>query len=201
MKISYTGSQDGLPSKQRDKFEAKLQKLSKMLERKGEREAHVIISKERFLNRVEITLNAFDHSMAGAGADGDLTTALNEALEKLEKQVIRMRSKWRDTKRHKDKEAILTSESEAAAPATGSRSRSQKQSKKAAEPVGRASAPKGSPRVFRVNHKDGRKPMTLEEAMLEVGTAEDYLVFHDAETDRMKVLLRRPDGNFDLIES
>jgi putative sigma-54 modulation protein len=56
-------------------------------------------------------------------------------------------------------------------------------------------------RVFRVNHSDGNKPMTLEEAMLEIETSQDYLVYRDAQTDRLKVLMRRSDGNFDLIES
>ncbi len=55
--------------------------------------------------------------------------------------------------------------------------------------------------VFRVNPSDGSKPMTLEEAMLEMEASQDYLVYRDAQTDRLTVLMRRPDGHFDLIES
>jgi hypothetical protein len=29
----------------------------------------------------------------------------------------------------------------------------------------------------------------------------DYVVYRDAETDRVNVLIRRRDGNFDLIEA
>ena len=195
MKITYTGSQDELPVKQRAKFEAKLQKLSKMLERKGEKEAHVIVRKERFLNCVEITINAFDHSMAGAGSDGDLVTAMNDALEKLEKQVIRLRSKWRDTKRHKDKQSLVTTP--AAAPAAKSNNRPAP--KVNARPAAREN--RKIRKVFPVDQADGRKPMTVEEAMIEMDPSQDYLVFRDAETERLTVLLRRPDGNFDLIES
>ena len=43
--------------------------------------------------------------------------------------------------------------------------------------------------------------MTLEEAMLEMGEAQDYLVYRDAKTDKVAVLMRRPDGHLDLIES
>ncbi len=43
--------------------------------------------------------------------------------------------------------------------------------------------------------------MTLEEAMLEMEASQDYLVYRDAQTDRVTVLLRRSDGHFDLIES
>ena len=72
MKISYTGRHEQFTPKQRAKLEAKIQKLSKMMERKGEKEAHVILSNERFLHKVEITINAWDHSMVGIGADRDL---------------------------------------------------------------------------------------------------------------------------------
>lgn len=196
MKITYTGNQDELPLKQRDKFEAKLQKLSKMLERKGEKEAHVIVKKERFLNCVEITINAFDHSMAGAGSDGDLVTAMSDALEKLEKQVIRLRSKWRDTKRHKDKETLVAAPEPAAASKSNHRPAAKANARAAARPDNRR-----VPKVFPVDQANGRKPMTLEEAMLEMDPSQNYLVYRDAKTERLTVLMRRADGNFDLIES
>ena len=54
--------------------------------------------------------------------------------------------------------------------------------------------------VYRVNHHEKRKPMTLDEAILEMDKTRDYLVYRDAETDRVTVLVRRRDGNFDLVE-
>jgi len=42
--------------------------------------------------------------------------------------------------------------------------------------------------------------MTLDEAVLEMDRKRDYLVYRDAETDRISVLVRRKDGDFDLIE-
>ncbi len=57
-------------------------------------------------------------------------------------------------------------------------------------------------RDFRVNLHNQRKPMTLEEALLEMEDGHrDYLAYRDAETERVSVLLRRRDGNFDLIEA
>jgi putative sigma-54 modulation protein len=199
MKITYTGNPEPLASKQRDKFEAKLQKMSKMLDRRGEREAHVIITKERFLQKVEVAIHAFDHAMVGVGSNSDLQIAMSDALEKLEKQIIRLRSKWRDTKRHKDKEAMVSAEPESrpSSSTAAARPKPARERQRVAAPA----TAKKTPRVFRVNHKDGRKPMTLEEAMLEVEESQDYLVYHDAGTDRLTVLLRRADGNFDLIES
>jgi putative sigma-54 modulation protein len=56
-------------------------------------------------------------------------------------------------------------------------------------------------RVFRVDSHRPRKPMTLDEAVLEMEKTRDYLVYRDAETGRVSVLVRRRDGNFDLVES
>jgi putative sigma-54 modulation protein len=136
---------------------------------------------------VEITINMFDHRIVCYGEDAELLPAMNTALEKLEKQVVKLREKWRDTKRQSPPETVeAAGEPEAAAPAKADKRHGK--------------------RIYRVDHEgDGRKPMTLDEAVMEMdGTRNgepDYLVFRDADTDRLSVLLRRRDGNFDLIES
>ena len=195
MKISYTGKIDAIPARQRTKLEAKLQKLSKMLERRGEKEAHVVLTQERFLHKVEITVNAMGHALVGIGTDGDLSVAALTAFDKLEKQVLKVGARWRDTKRVRDKEADGAKASETLRPVIP-------MPKKSAAAVAKNSTKKAaSKRVFRVNHSDGNKPMTLEEAMLEMEASQDYLVYRDAQTDRVTVLMRRADGHFDLIES
>jgi putative sigma-54 modulation protein len=186
MKISYTGPSADLLPKQKTKLEAKLQKCVKMIEGRGEKEVHVIFSRQRHLHKVEITSHAFDHALAGAGSDADLAVAMTEAIEKLETQVIRMREKFRDGHRTKDKSAVASEPAKA------------KDKVKLTKAV-KAAAPK-TPRVFPVEKRDGRKPMTLEEAMLEIGATDTYLMFRDARTDKHSVLMRRADGHFDLIE-
>jgi putative sigma-54 modulation protein len=195
MKISYTGRHEELPAKQRVKLEARVQKLSKMLDRRGEREAHVIVTQERFLRKVEITVNAWDHALVGVGSNTDLAMAAHEAVERLEKQILKLRNKFRDKNRHKEK----TGEPERVekAPAAGT----AKSAAKATAKITSAPAGKNRHKVFRVDHGDGNKPMTLEEAMLEMEASQDYMVYRDAQTDRVSVLMRRPDGHFDLIES
>ena len=196
MRVTYTGHED-FTSKQRDKLEGKLSKLSKMLDRKGDREAHVILSQERHLRKVEITVNAHDHALVGAGADVDLFTATCEALEKIEKQVLKMRTKWRDTHRHKSiKEAAGAPAEPVEAPV---KDKAGKQAKKAGD--GKTPGAKNGARVYRVDPEDGRKPMTIEEAMLEMGDSQDYLVYRDSKTNRVAVLMRRGDGHLDLVES
>src|SRR5580704_16656729 len=144
MKIAYTGTPGELLPKQKAKLEAKLQKWVKMLEGRGERDVHVIFSRQRHLHKVEITTHAYDHALAGAGSESDLALAMSVAIEKLETQVIRMREKFRDGHRNKDKAAVpvkATPEPE--------------KSKKAVKP-NKSGAPK-IPRVFPVEKQDGSK--------------------------------------------
>ncbi len=180
MKITYTGRQVELAPAQLKKLEARFGKIGKFLDGRREVETRVILSLERHLHRAEATINYYDHQLIGVGADADLFNAITGAAEKLEKQVVKARTKWRDTKRTPHKEAPEVETEAASAPQAE------------AETEGR---------VFRINHHQKRKPMTLDEALLQMEKDRDYLVYRDAETERTAVLVRRRDGNFDLIEA
>jgi putative sigma-54 modulation protein len=187
MKITYTGRQVELTPAQLKKLEARFAKIGKLLDGKRECEAHVILSLERHLHHAEVTVNYYGHQLAGLGSSNDLFTAIAGAAEKLEKQAVKARTKWRDTKRQPRKEASEAEIESTSAP-RGAR---------AIEAEPEAETEK---RVYRVNHHQRRKPMTLDEAVMEMDPGRDYLVYRDADTDRISVLLRRRDGNFDLVE-
>ena len=70
----------------------------------------------------------------------------------------------------------------------------------AAAPPEDTEAEEAGPQVVHVNHHERRKPMTVDEAMLEIDNR-DYVVYRDAATGRVSVLIKRPDGNCDLIEA
>ncbi len=185
MKITYTGRQVELAPVQLKKLEARFGKIGKLLDGKRECETHVILSLERHLHYAEATVHYFNHQLVGIGSSSDLFTAIHSAAEKLEKQALKARTKWRDTRRTPRKAA---SEAESEAETEPS---AEVEAEPEAEPA---------PMVYRVNHHRKRKPMTLDEALLEMGNSRDYLVYRDAETDRVSVLLRRRDGHFDLVE-
>jgi putative sigma-54 modulation protein len=123
----------------------------------------------------------YDHQLVGIGSDVDLFTALSEALEKLEKQAVKLRAKWREKTRRSEPPKTVESGPAERAPAAVDGDR--------------------TPRIFRVNHHERRKPMTLEEAVLQMEDGREYLVYRDAEKECVAVLVRRRDGHFDLIES
>jgi putative sigma-54 modulation protein len=166
------------------KLEARFAKIGKLLDGKRECEAHVILSIERHLNQAEATVNYYGHQLAGEGSSTDLFMAIHSAAEKLEKQAVKARTKWRDNKRTPHKGAS-EAESEATLPEVEVDAEAE-------------AAPER--RVYHVGHHKKRKPMTLEEALLEMENRE-YVVYRDAETDCVSVLVRRRDGHFDLIEA
>ena len=180
MKVSYRGIHKELPPKLQEKVDAKFAKLSKLLERRGEKEAHVVITTERHLHHAEITLQFYDHKLVCMGTDADLFTALSSSLEKLEKQAVKQRTKMREKGRRSD---ISEPAEVAAAPEDDKGDQTQP-----------------ARRVFHVNHNNGHKPMTLDEALMEMESDQDYVVYQDADKQCMSVLVRRRDGHFDLIE-
>jgi len=111
--------------------------------------------------------------LTAAEESGDQGVSLSAVMDKLTRQAQRHVGKWRTRKR-----------------AGGERAR--------VRPRGEEREP--GPRVIR-SRRFPVKPMTLDEAALEVGSsAEGFLVFRDAATERVSVLYRRRDGNLGLIE-
>jgi putative sigma-54 modulation protein len=199
MKVTYTGKTKDFTAKLEKKIQEKLTKLGKMIEQRGEREVHVVHQVERHLHHVEFKINFYDHALLGVAADPDLIAAVAQALEKLEKQIVKTRTKWRDTHRDpkstREKKELMTGK---AAPAGAPAPKSSKAGGKVA--VAATDETKGLPKVFRVDHSKGQKPMTLEEAVIAMERGADYVVYRDPEKSRLTVLLRRRDGNFDLVE-
>jgi len=197
MNVRYKGVQKELPPRLQAKLDVKFARLSKLLERRGEKEAHVVLTNERHLHQAEITLQFYDHSLVGIGRDPDVFTAMCTAIDNLEKQAVKTRSKWREKARRVARPsgpAGAAEKARATAPAAAPR-KSVAARKAAAVQDGAQSK-----RIFRVNHQDQRKPMTIDEAMLEMENGGDYLVYRDAKKDGVSVLVRRKDGHFDLIE-
>ena len=181
MKVTYTGRQVELAPAELKKLEARFAKIGKLLGGKREFEAHVILSLERHLHHAEATVRYFNHQLVGLGSSTKLFEAIHEAAERLEKQALKTRTKWRDIKREPRKAG-----GEAPPP------------RRAPKP---APDPDADRLIYHVDDHKKRKPMTLDEAVLQLGETRDYLVYRDAETDRVMMLVRRRDGHLDLVEA
>lgn len=180
MNVIYTGNYKPT-AEQAKKLNGKFAKLAKLVEKKGQREAHVVLRTVRHLQHAEITMHFHDHALVGKGANADAFNAVLEAIDKLEGQAKKHSARWRDAKRTGGGMAKTLAPAPAAPAA--------------------APAAKKHARVVRVNHHERKKPMTLAEAVLEMEKGSNYVAYRDAESDSVSVLVRRADGGFDLIES
>jgi ribosomal subunit interface protein len=196
MNVSYKGIEKALPPRLQAKLDAKFAKLSKLLESRGPKEARVAVATERGRHKAEVTMQFYGHPLVGMAMNSDLFTALWDALEKLEAQASKQRAKWRE-KHRRPEAAPQAVRVKGARPAPDS---------KKEELVGVVSGSsenfrETAIRVFRSNHHNEHKPMTLDEALLEMDKDRDYLVYQDTGRKGVSVLVRRRDGHFDLIES
>jgi putative sigma-54 modulation protein len=176
MKVSYKGIKHDLPAALQEKLDARFAKLSKFIDGNGEKRAHVIVTGERHLHKAEITVHTRYHELVGMDSDPDLFNAISGALDKIGKQAVKLGAKFRSATRRS--EPMKTAAAKPEAPPAPS-----------------------TPRVFRPNHHERRKPITLDEAMLQMEDGRDYLVYRDADKQSVFMLVRRRDGHFDLIES
>ncbi len=188
MKVSYKGIKDEIPAKLQQKLDAKFAKLSKLVDGRGEKQAHVVVTSERHLHKAEITLHSHNHQLVGIASDSDVFTAMCTALDRIEKQAAKQGARWRDTTRRSEPMKSATAKTEA--PAVPSKKNSRKTA---------AAVP--SQRVFRPDHHERRKPITLDEALLEMEDGRDYVAYRDAEKQVVSILIRRRDGHYDLIET
>src|ERR1700688_3706243 len=99
MKISYKGIKKDLPRNLQEKLDGKFAKLSKLVDGRGEKQAHVVVTSERHLHKAEITLHVHNHQLVGLGSDSDVFKAMCAALDRIEKQAAKQGARWRDTTR------------------------------------------------------------------------------------------------------
>ncbi len=196
MKITFSGKQDKLTPSQERKLAMAFARLSKLLERRGEKGAQVILTEERHLRHAEVRVNFYDHALFGKGSAPDQFTAVMDAVEKVEKQALRLLEKKRELKRSDSprKQAALRAAEAVEAPEPAKKGKKARAAEAEEEPARPA-------RVVKAASRANGKPMTLEEAMLAMEGGRDYLLYRDADTDKLQILIRRSDGAVDLVEA
>ena len=196
MKTAFSGRTEFLTDPQRKKLEARLAKLAKFLDMKqGERQAHVSLRVEKRTHRADVSVLYKGDVLATTGEAPDMYAAAGDALEKLERQVTRVREKKQDSRKRaavkddKRGKTVLSAD-------VVSRSFSVMEQEEIRQ-VPNASGLT----VHRVNGIARRKPVTVDEAVLQIRKNQRYLIFRDIDTESVSILIRRADGDFDLVET
>ncbi|MBI5236883.1 MAG: ribosome-associated translation inhibitor RaiA [Deltaproteobacteria bacterium] len=142
-------------------------------------EVHWILSVEKIRHIAEATIAANGVSINAESKTGDLYSAIDGTIEKLDKQVRRHKEK---VKTHKPGKAAASSLRFAA---------------------GAALLPETTGAV-RIVRKENQfiKPMSVEEAAMQMDAAGgDFLVFTDSSTQSVNVIYRMKGGDYGLIEA
>ena len=97
MNVEYTGRHYEITSAIRKEVEAGLGKIRKIL---GDRfEAKAILCVEKHRHKAEITINPRNGPLVGLAQAKDMMIAVSGALDHLEKQAVKYKTKWESKKR------------------------------------------------------------------------------------------------------
>ncbi len=162
----------------KDIVERKMDRIAKLFPE--ETTATITLSLEKLVSTVEVTIPLNKRLVRAEVQDGDMTAAIDKAVDILESQVVRYKKRMRTKVRQNSEnymaeyDAILVPETELDE-----------------EPLYK---------IEKIKHFEV-KPMDAEEAVMEMElVGHTFFVFRNGETDEVNVVYKRKDGSYGLIE-
>jgi len=144
-------------------------------------EVHFILTVEKHQRHVaEVNIKTRRDFYHAEEVSTDMYTSIAAVLDKVEKQILKDKERKVTRKRHNNQggEVVTTASVVEVEEALGER----------------------LPRIIRT-HEVAAKPMSVDDAAMQVGASDgDFLVFRNAETERLNVVYKRKDGNIGWIE-
>ncbi|MGB9710399.1 MAG: ribosome hibernation-promoting factor, HPF/YfiA family [Thermodesulfovibrio sp.] len=170
MKITIRGKNIDVTEALKQYIEKRVSKFERFLNDASE--AIVTISTEKFTHKIDVLLKVNGHLIQAEGKTEDLYSAVDQVVEKLEKQVLKYKEKIQNKNK---KEAVKY-------PTTAPQEIEQVK------------------RIVKYKKFDLR-PMSPEEAVDQMELLDkDFFIFLNSFTGDVNVVYRRKDGNFGLIE-
>jgi len=196
MNVEYTGRQYEITPIIRKEVETGLNKIRKILGDKFE--TKVVLAVEKHRHKAEITISPRNGPIVGLAQATDMLSAVHEALDHLQKQALKYKTKWLSKKRKAGKKFNGQSEQATAEATVG-----LTESTSVSVAVHKFPAVARTTEVHLVHAKDSvaLRPMTLEEAIKEAHFRDrDVFVFRDPK-GKLMVLHRTREGKMELIEA
>jgi putative sigma-54 modulation protein len=159
-----------------------LQRLRKFVKIFGDNiKFHVIIDVEKERQSAEILLKSKMLDLTGKGQTDDMYNSIMIAIEKLERQALKHKSKLIEGKRQRAKAKSTAKSSE----------------------LSETSSSVLSQRTAVVQEEEvKKKPMAVEEAVLELNHSEyPFVAFRNSESGEFNILYRKSDGTLGLIRA
>lgn len=172
MLVTVSGKNVEVTNALREYAEKKVAKIGKFFE-KSPVESKVTFSTERNKHIVDITVQVNGILLRGEEGTGDMYASIDGAIEKIERQVHKFKTRINRKLREENKVVLP----------------SPPQAEEAAAPV------------IKRTKRFAIKPMSVEEAVMQMDLlGHDFYVFSNSDTEEVNVVYRRKDGNYGLIE-
>jgi putative sigma-54 modulation protein len=196
MNVEYTARKYEITPNIRKEVETGLSKIRKIL---GDRfETKVILAVEKRRHKAEITINPPNGPIVGLAQTTDMKSAVNEALDHLQRQALKHKTKWLSKKRKAGKKFDGQSLEENLEAVLG-----LAENTTVSVLVHKFPSVARTTEVHLVHSRDSvaLRPMTIEEAIKETHFRDkDVFVFRDPQ-GKLMVLHRTRDGKMELIEA
>lgn len=144
-------------------------------------EVHIILTVEKHVRHIaEVNIKTQHDFHHGQEESTDMYTSIAAVLDKVERQLLKSKGRNQSKKRHNNHgdEAVSTATVLEIEEALGQK----------------------LPRIIRT-HEVAAKPMSVDDAAVEVGDSDhDFLVFRNAQTEKLNAVYKRKDGNIGWIE-
>ena len=204
MNVEYTGRHYEVTTAIRKEVETGVTKIRKIL---GDRfETKVVLTVEKHRHKAEITINPRNGPLVGLARAKDMMIAVSGALDHLEKQAVKYKTKWQSKKRSARKSEEVKkwnghSPQADEAPAQTRVGLTEKTAVPVAVHRYPAVAKTTEVHLVRSSEAVAMRPMTLEEAIKEAHFRDrDVFVFRDPK-GKLMILHRTRDGKMELIEA
>jgi putative sigma-54 modulation protein len=202
MNVEYTGRHYEITPAIRKEVETGLAKIRKIL---GDRfETKVILSVEKHRHKAEITVSPRNGPLVGLAQAKDMAIAVSEALDHLEKQAVKYKTRWQSKKRSARKsEEVKKWNGNSPQPEEIQTRIGLTERTSVPVAVHRYPAVAKTTEVHLVRSSDAvsMRPLTLEEAIKEAHFRDrDVFVFRDPK-GKVMILHRTRDGKMELIEA
>jgi putative sigma-54 modulation protein len=175
MKFEYTGRHIEVTPALKSHVEGHFDRINHLFDGKTAK-AHIIIEVERGRHRSEMIVKWRNDVLTANAKSPDMYQSLSMTIDKIEKQALKLKNKVID-KSHKAKKASIVDPK-----------------------IDEVKPAPNAPRIIAAR-RYAVKPLTEEEAVMQLnGEENQFLVFRNADDERVSVMYKRKDGNYGLIQ-
>lgn len=160
----------------------KVQKVERMFANHPTASVEAMLSTGKEGHVAEITFHVGGYMLRGESTTGDMYHSINQAMERIEGQLRKFKTKL--TKKLREKNKLDAAEW------SGGLAQGDE-----------ASVANDAPEIVRTK-RFILKPMSVDEAVLQMELlGHDFFVFNNAETNQINVLYKRRDGRYGILEA